>query len=80
VIDEAQVAEHAGYHRAIISANPRLIDEEGYDIDSDNDEEEVQEAIASAMEDNPYSSVRLERTCFGCLDSLPALEGGADLE
>jgi hypothetical protein len=38
-----------------------LIDEDGYDIDSGDDEEQVQEAIASAMEENPYSSIRLER-------------------
>ncbi|EAQ85081.1 hypothetical protein CHGG_09095 [Chaetomium globosum CBS 148.51] len=55
-----QIAEHAGYQRAIINLNPPLIDEDGYDIDSDDDEEQVQEAIASALEENPYSSVRLE--------------------
>lgn len=57
----SQVAEHAGYQRAIINHNPPLIDEDGYDIDSDDDEDQVQEAIASAVEANPYSSVRLER-------------------
>jgi hypothetical protein len=56
-----QIAEHAGYQRAIINHNPPLIDEDGYDIDSDDDEEQVQDAVASAIEDNPYSSVRLER-------------------
>jgi hypothetical protein len=59
--DETQVAELAGYQRAIINRNPPLIDEDGYDIDSGDDEEQVQEAIASAMEENPYSSIRLER-------------------
>jgi hypothetical protein len=58
--DETQIAEHAGYQRAIINRNPPLIDEDGYDIDSDDDEEQVQEAIAAAMEENPYSSIRLE--------------------
>jgi hypothetical protein len=58
--DRTQVAEHAGYQRTIIHRNPPLIDEEGYDIDSDDDEEQVQEAVASAMEENPYSSIRLE--------------------
>ncbi|KAH6640591.1 RXT2-like protein [Chaetomium tenue] len=56
-----EIAEHAGYQRAIINLNPPLIDEDGYDIDSDDDEEQVQEAIASALEENPYSSVRLEQ-------------------
>lgn len=56
-----QIAEHAGYQRAIINHNPPLIDEDGYDIDSDDDEEQVQDAVTSAIEDNPYSSVRLER-------------------
>lgn len=55
-----EVAEHAGFRRAIISRNPPLIDEEGYDIDSDDDEERVQAAIADAEEENPYSSIHLE--------------------
>ncbi|KAK4103220.1 hypothetical protein N658DRAFT_494554 [Parathielavia hyrcaniae] len=55
-----EMAEHAGYQRAIIHRNPPLVDEYGYDIDSDDDEEQVQEAIAAAMEENPYASVRLE--------------------
>ncbi|KAH6842993.1 RXT2-like protein [Chaetomium sp. MPI-CAGE-AT-0009] len=56
-----EIAEHAGYQRAIINRNPPLIDDDGYDIDSDDDEEQVQEAIASALEENPYSSIRLEQ-------------------
>lgn len=55
-----EVVEHAGYQRAIISRNPPLIDEDGYDIDSADDEEQVQEAIASAAEVDPYSSIHLE--------------------
>ncbi|KAK3937860.1 hypothetical protein QBC46DRAFT_391553 [Diplogelasinospora grovesii] len=56
-----EVAEHAGYQRAIINRNPPLIDDEGYEIDSEDDEERVQEAVATAAEENPYSSVRLEQ-------------------
>ncbi|KAK1836681.1 hypothetical protein QBC39DRAFT_326141 [Podospora conica] len=56
-----EVAEHAGFHRTIISRNPPLIDEEGYEIDSDDDEERVQEAVASAMEENPYASIHIEQ-------------------
>ena len=61
VTDNAQVAELSGYQRAIINENPPLIDEDGYDIESDDDEEQVQDAVASALEDNPYSSIHLER-------------------
>lgn len=57
----AQEVEHAGYKRAIISRNPPLIDEDGYSIDSDDDEQHVQDAIAAAAEGDPYSSIHLER-------------------
>ncbi|KAJ4403732.1 hypothetical protein N0V85_005030 [Neurospora sp. IMI 360204] len=56
-----EVAEHAGYQRAIINQNPPLIDEDGYDIDSDDNEERVQEAISATMEENPYASILLEQ-------------------
>ncbi|CAN8098045.1 unnamed protein product [Discula destructiva] len=52
--------EHAGYRRSIISRNPPLVDEDGYDIDSDDDEERVQDAIAAAADNDPYSTIRLE--------------------
>ncbi|KAK0709691.1 RXT2-like protein [Lasiosphaeria miniovina] len=55
------VAEHAGYQRTIINHNPPLVDDEGYELDSDDNEEHIQEAIASAMEENPYSSIHLEQ-------------------
>ncbi|KAK3333932.1 RXT2-like protein [Cercophora scortea] len=56
-----EVAEHAGYQRAILNRNPPLIDDEGYELDSDDNEDRVQSAMASAMEDNPYSSIHLEQ-------------------
>jgi hypothetical protein len=58
-----------------------LIDEDGYDIDSDDDEEQVQEAIAAAMEENPYSSIRLEgERRFGlCFPAELVRTVGADL-
>jgi hypothetical protein len=56
-----ELVEHAGYQRAIIHRNPPLIDDEGYGVDSDDDEERVQEAIAEAAEADPYSSINLER-------------------
>ena len=58
-----EVADLSGYQRAIISRNPALVDEDGYDIDSDDDEGQVQEAVAAAVEGNPYHSIRLERAC-----------------
>jgi len=38
-----------------------LIDDEGYELDSDDNEERVQEAIAAAEDENPYASIHLER-------------------
>jgi hypothetical protein len=54
------MVNHAGYQRAIISRNPPLIDDEGYEIDSDDDEEHILDAINSAAEFNPYANIRLE--------------------
>ncbi|KAA8632132.1 hypothetical protein SMACR_07905 [Sordaria macrospora] len=56
-----EVVEHAGYQRAVINQNLPLIDEDGYDIDSDDNEERVQEAISATMDENPYASIRLEQ-------------------
>ncbi|ROW08267.1 hypothetical protein VMCG_03134 [Cytospora schulzeri] len=53
--------EHAGHRRSIISRNPPLIDEDGYSIDSDDDEDRVRDAVATAAEADPYSSIRLEQ-------------------
>ncbi|KAI3321224.1 hypothetical protein HD806DRAFT_524171 [Xylariaceae sp. AK1471] len=55
-----EVVNHAGYQRAIISRNPPLIDDEGYEIDSDDDEEHILDAMNSAAEFNPYANIRLE--------------------
>lgn len=57
-----QIADLAGYQRAIIHRNPPLVDEDGYDLESDDDDQHVQEVEAAAAEENPYSSVHLERT------------------
>ncbi|KAI1810515.1 hypothetical protein GGS20DRAFT_178608 [Poronia punctata] len=55
-----EIVNHAGYQRAIISRNPPLLDDEGYEIDSDDDEEQIADAMNSAAEFNPYSNIRLE--------------------
>ncbi|CCF35885.1 hypothetical protein CH063_07576 [Colletotrichum higginsianum] len=47
--------------RTIISRNPPIVDEEGYEIDSDDDEERIQEAVSSATELDPYANIRIER-------------------
>lgn len=57
-----QRIEHAGYQRDIISRNPPLIDEDGYEVDSDDDDERAQAAIAAATELDPYSGVKIEGT------------------
>ncbi|KAI0441895.1 RXT2-like protein [Xylaria telfairii] len=55
-----EIVNHAGYQRAIICRNPPLIDNEGYEIDSDDDEENILDAIANATEFNPHANIRLE--------------------
>jgi hypothetical protein len=59
-----EVVEHAGYQRVIINRNPPLIDDEGYEIDSDDNEDRVQEAMAGATDANPYSTIHLERRLY----------------
>ncbi|KAK8069725.1 hypothetical protein PG994_006341 [Apiospora phragmitis] len=57
-----EIVNHGGYERAIINRNPPLVDEEGYEPESDDEdyEERMQEIMASAFQFNPYASVRLE--------------------
>ncbi|KAI0133625.1 RXT2-like protein [Xylariales sp. AK1849] len=57
-----EVVNHAGYSRAIISRNPPLVDDEGYEPESDDEdyEQRMQDIIESVTESNPYASVRLE--------------------
>jgi len=56
-----QTIEHAGFQRDIISRNPPLVDEDGYEVDTDDDDERAEAAIASAAEFDPYSDVKIER-------------------
>ncbi|KAI2468317.1 RXT2-like protein [Annulohypoxylon bovei var. microspora] len=55
-----EIVNHAGYQRAIISRNPVLIDDEGYEIDSDDDQDYIQDVTDAVAEFNPYANVRLE--------------------
>ncbi|KAF4979679.1 hypothetical protein FZEAL_4170 [Fusarium zealandicum] len=53
--------EYAGVRRPIIHRNPPLLDEEGYEIDSDDEDvNRLQEAEASAAEINPYANIQIE--------------------
>ncbi|KAJ0386019.1 hypothetical protein COL922a_005166 [Colletotrichum nupharicola] len=56
-----EVIDYAGQQRTIISRNPPIVDDEGYEIDSDDDEERIQEAVASATELDPYANIRIEQ-------------------
>lgn len=55
-----QRIEHAGYQRDIISRNPPLVDEDGFEVDSDDDDERAGAAIAAAAEVDPYADVKIE--------------------
>ncbi|KAI0407170.1 RXT2-like protein [Xylaria palmicola] len=55
-----EIVNYAGYQRAIISRNPPLIDDEGYEVDSDDDEAHILDAMNNATEFNPYANMRLE--------------------
>ncbi|KAK2061034.1 hypothetical protein LY76DRAFT_590902 [Colletotrichum caudatum] len=56
-----EVIEYAGQQRTIISRNPPIVDDEGYEIDSDDDEERIQEAVSAATELDPYANIRIEQ-------------------
>lgn len=56
VLTMPQRIEHAGYHREVISQNPKRYDENGDELD---DDEEDEGADAAAAEANPYSGVVL---------------------
>lgn len=51
---------HAGFDREIISRNPPLIDEDGYEVDSEDDDERAHAAIVAAAEFDPYADVKIE--------------------
>jgi RXT2-like, N-terminal len=64
IADSEQTIEYGGVRREIISRNPPLVDEDGYEVESDDDEQRVQDAMAGAAILNPYADIRLERTSF----------------
>lgn len=56
-----QAVDYAGVRRNILYRNPPLVDDEGYEITSDDDDDRVGVAELAAAELNPYSNIRLER-------------------
>lgn len=52
--------EYAGVRRSIIHRNSPLVDDDGYEFDSDDDDARVEEAMLSAAELDPYANIRLE--------------------
>ncbi|XP_044716315.1 rxt2-like protein [Hirsutella rhossiliensis] len=55
-----ELVDFAGSRRAIIHRNPPLVDDEGYEVDSDDDDGRIGEAALAAVELNPYANIRLE--------------------
>ena len=53
-----QKIEHAGYSRFILKRNPKRFDEEGYELLTD---EEDEEADKEAAEKNPYYGIHIDR-------------------
>ena len=64
----AKAIDFVGVRKPILRRNPPLVDDEGYEIDSDDDMDRIEEAELAAAELNPYAHVRLERTSspLGC--------------
>lgn len=58
-----QPVDYAGVRRSILYRNPPLIDEEGYEVDGDDDDDaRVEDAVMAAAEMNPYANLRIEST------------------
>lgn len=56
----AQAITHAGFERDIISRRPTLYDDDGFEVDSEDDEEGAQAALAASADFYPYSDIRIE--------------------
>ena len=55
--DREQKIDYAGYHRYILSQNPKRYDDYGDELEDDEVDEK---ADAEAAEENPYSEIKLE--------------------
>ncbi|KAJ6788373.1 hypothetical protein PWT90_02909 [Aphanocladium album] len=54
--------DYAGVRRSIIYRNPPLVDDDGYEVFSEDEPDRVENAAQSAAELNPYANIRLEHT------------------
>ncbi|PQE25518.1 rxt2 protein [Rutstroemia sp. NJR-2017a BBW] len=59
-----ETIEYAGYTRDIISRKPPLVDEDGYEIGSDEDEERAEAIAMENAEFDPYADIKLEGMPF----------------
>lgn len=69
-----QELDYAGVRRSIIYRNPPLVDDDGYEVFSEDEPSRVANAAQSAAELNPYANIRLEREYYpktGFLTFLP---------
>lgn len=56
-----QEIDYAGVRRSIIYRNAPLVDDDGYEVFSEDEPDRVQNAAQSAAELNPYANIRLQR-------------------
>ncbi|KAF7545319.1 hypothetical protein G7046_g9593 [Stylonectria norvegica] len=56
-----EYVNYGGVQRAIIHRNTPLLDDEGYEIDSDDDDDRLRDAEAAAAELHPYANIHLEQ-------------------
>ncbi|KAG5929058.1 hypothetical protein E4U42_007283 [Claviceps africana] len=55
-----QTVDYAGVRRSILYRNPPLIDDEGYEISSDDEADRIGDAELAAADLNPYANIHLE--------------------
>lgn len=67
--------DYAGVRRAILYRNPPLVDDEGYELDSEDGDVRLEDAEMAAAELNPYANLRLEGEFFAAVQ--PQLGEGA---
>lgn len=54
--------DYAGVRRSIIYRNPPLVDDDGYEVFSEEEHDRVHNAARAAAELNPYANIHLEHT------------------
>jgi len=62
LIPHTQEVDYAGTRRNIISRNPPFVDDDGFEVYSEDEmDERFQDALANAIDTNPYANVHIER-------------------